>query len=121
MSRFIILVIGFIAGWFLKDSDWEVWREKISTFFNPQPTKADPIPLLDEKKADFTPRKTDEVFPDPLEKLVGIGPAAKKKLNANGIYTFVQVAALEPDKFKEIVGARVKVAEVLKQAKEMAK
>ncbi len=120
MSRLFILIIGFIAGWFLKDSNWEEWLEKIKSYFEPQQTPADPIPLLEENKAKATPAKMGEAFSDPLEKLTGIGPAAKKKLNDNGIYTFAQVAVLEPEKFKEIVGARVKVEKVIKHAKELA-
>lgn len=117
MSRIILLIIGFIVGWFLKDSNWEEWLEQLKSFFEPKKEKTEPIPLLaEETKAASNP---DEIFPDPLEKLTGIGPAAKKKLNDNGIYTFKQIANLTPDTLTKIVGTRVKADTVIKEAKKL--
>ncbi len=112
MSRLFVFIIGIIAGWFLKDSDWKVWLDKLKAYFIAQPTPPDPIPLLEDKN-----KKTA----DPLEKLNGIGPVSKKKLNENGVYSFAQVATLKPEKLKEIAGSRVNAKEVIKQAKGLAK
>ena len=117
MSRLILLIIGFVAGWFLKDSDWQTWLEKAKSYFEPQDTPTDtPIPLLEEEE---TETAADETFADPLEQLKGIGPASKARLNDQGIYTFAQVAALSPEALKEIAGARVKADEVIQHAQEL--
>ncbi len=108
MGRLLLLIIGFVAGWFLKDSNWEEWLEKLKAYFEPQDAPQRTIPLLEEKEAKVTPAKKDEVFPDPLEKIKGIGPVIKKKLNENGIFTFAQLAALSPSELEEIVGSGIK-------------
>lgn len=121
MSRLILLIIGFVAGWFLKDGNWEEWQEKLKSYFEPQDTPRDtPIPLLEEEVAETVVSEADEAFADPLEKLKGIGPASKAKLNDRGIYTFTQIAALSPEALKEIAGARIKAEEVIQNAQELA-
>ena len=117
MSRIILLIIGFVAGWFLKDSNWQEWLDSLKT---PQQAPQKPISLLTEETAEPVPEQETEVLADALEKLTGIGPASKAKLNEHGIYTFAQVASLSPEKLKEIAGARVKAEEVIKQAKTLA-
>ena len=116
MSRIIVLIIGFIAGWFLKDSNWKEWLKNLKT---PKQPPQKPISLLENKVTKPAPA-TGEVFADALEQLTGIGPASKAKLNEQGIYTFSQVAKLKPEKLKEIAGARVKAEEVIQQAKSLA-
>ncbi len=108
MGRLLLLIIGFVAGWFLKDSNWEEWLEKLKSYFEPQEAPQRTIPLLEEEEAKAAPAKKDEDFPDPLEKIKGIGPVIKKKLNENGIYTFAQLAALAPKELEEIVGSGIK-------------
>ncbi len=108
MSRLILLIVGFLAGWFLKDGNWEEWLEKLKTYFEPQETSQKPISLLEEKSVETTPKQEDEIFADPLEKIKGIGPVIKKKLNESGIYTFAQLGALSPQALEEIVGAGIK-------------
>ena len=39
---------------------------------------------------------------DDLKEILGVGPFLEKKLNAFGIYTFKQVAALKPDVIKQL-------------------
>ena len=108
MSRLILIIIGFVAGWFLKDSNWEEWMEKLKSYFEPQEAAKKPIPLLEEKEAKVAPAKVDEVSPDPLEKIKGIGPVIKTKLNESGVLTFAQLAALSPQELEEIVGTGIK-------------
>ena len=118
MSRIFIFLIGMIAGWFLKDSHWGAL---LKTIFEPKQSTPQSISLLEEKKA---PPEVDEVFVDPLEKIKGIGPAIKKKLNDQGVYTFVQLGNLTPSELEEIVGPSIKrftdEEEVIRQAKAFA-
>ena len=115
MSRLIPLIIGFIAGWFLKDSNWKEWLESLKTPQQPAPKT---ISLQENEVTES--ESSDEVFADELEKLTGIGPASKAKLNDHGIYTFSQIAAMTPEKLKEITGARVKAQAVIEHAKKLS-
>ena len=108
MSRFIIFLVGIIAGWFLKESNWEEWLEKIKSYFEPQQAPAQDIPLLKEEPSKSHQKTEKEIFADPLEKIKGIGPVIKTKLNDKGIFSFSQLAALTPADLEEIVGAGIK-------------
>ena len=57
---------------------------------------------------------------DDLSAITGVGPAAVKKLNAAGLTTFAQIAALSEDDIAGIEGIKVK-PEWVEQAKELAK
>lgn len=117
MSRLILLMIGFIAGWLVKDSQW---LNSLKTDLAPRKTSSPTIPLHEDDDPKAAPSEAGEVFPDPLEKLKGIGPASKAKLNEQGIYTFAQIATLPPETLNEITGARVKAEVVIEQARELA-
>jgi len=125
MSRLILLIIGFVAGWFLKDGNWEEWFKKLKTYFEPTEAPQKPISLLEEKSVEATPEQEDKIVPDPLEKIKGIGPVIKKKLNESGIHTFSQLAALNPQELEEIVGPSIKrftnEDAIISAAKEYAK
>jgi len=108
MSRFIIFLVGIIAGWFLKESNWEEWLEQLKSYFAPQQASVQDIPLLEEEPSKSPQKIADEIFDDPLEKIKGIGPVIKTKLNDNGIFSFAQLAALTPAELGEIVGAGIK-------------
>ena len=56
---------------------------------------------------------------DDLSKITGVGPAAVKKLEAAGLTTFAQIAALSEDDIAGIEGIKVK-PEWVEQAKELA-
>ena len=43
---------------------------------------------------------------DDLTQIRGVGPTLAKKLNAVGIYTFVDLVSTRTDKLKEVVGSR---------------
>ena len=72
-------------------------------------------------KAKAAPKKAEAAAPvadasaDDLSVLNGVGPAAVKKLNAAGITTFAQLAAVDGD----VEGVKVK-PEWIEQAKELA-
>ena len=51
--------------------------------------------------------------------ITGVGPAAVKKLEAAGLTTFAQIAALSEDEIAGIEGIKVK-PEWVEQAKELA-
>ncbi|PKP81669.1 MAG: 50S ribosomal protein L21 [Alphaproteobacteria bacterium HGW-Alphaproteobacteria-18] len=51
----------------------------------------------DAPKAEAAPKEEAAAGGDNLKKLTGIGPALEKKLNAAGITTFAQIAALSAD------------------------
>ncbi|CUH82401.1 50S ribosomal protein L21 [Tritonibacter multivorans] len=56
---------------------------------------------------------------DDLSQITGVGPAAVKKLQAAGLTTFAQIAALSDDDIAGIEGIKVK-PEWVEQAKELA-
>ncbi len=51
----------------------------------------------DAPKAEAAPKEEAAAGGDNLKKITGIGPALEKKLNAAGITTFAQIAALSAD------------------------
>ncbi len=57
---------------------------------------------------------------DDLTQLIGVGPAAAKKLNEAGLTSFAQIAALSADDIAAIDAVKVK-PEWVEQAKELAK
>ena len=71
------------------------------------------------------PPNCGEVRIDPLEKIKGIGPVIKRKLNEGGVFSFAQLGALTPAKLEEIVGEEVRrladEEELIRQAQELAK
>ena len=54
--------------------------------------KAEPKPAPVEAAADAAPAGADD-----LKKLSGVGPALEKKLHANGVTSFAQIAAWSPE------------------------
>ncbi len=50
----------------------------------------------------------EEIVPDDLTKIKGIGAVIQKKLNAAGIQTYSQLGALSPHQLEEIVGDDIK-------------
>ena len=121
MSKLILVLFGILAGWLLSEENRELLRKKIQDAgiaFAPQKATPPAQPVKEE----IAPQKAEEVFPDPLEKIKGIGPVIKNKLNDSGIFTFAQLAALSPDELEEIVGASIKrftdESEIIRQAQD---
>ena len=127
MNLWIVLLIGILIGWLLEwIIDWVYWRRK-----------ADAQPIAEDKSAELKAAQEKinaleaeledcgEVRIDPLEKVKGIGPVIKRKLNDSGIFSFKQLGALTPEKLEEIVGEEIKrLADedvIINQAKELAK
>lgn len=67
---------------------------------------------------------TEEVVPDDLTTIKGIGPKMQERLNQAGIYTFAQLAGSTAEGLRQAVGEEVsriaKVEEWIEQAQELA-
>lgn len=130
MNPWIIFLIGVLVGWLLEwVIDWVYWRKKLQ----PQAaaaTTSQSSAELDAARAEIADLKAQlencgEVRIDPLEKIKGIGPVIKRKLNEGGIFSFAQLGALTPQRLEEIVGEEIRRLadedELINQAKELAK
>lgn len=71
-----------------------------------------------------TPVRSMPIIHDDLEVIKGIGPVIAKKLNAVGIYSFAELAALTPERLRELVGDVIsRLADedsIIEQAKQLA-
>ena len=128
MSKLILLLFGVLAGWLLSEGNRELLRKKIQEMGIDIPapkTTASAESIQEKIKLEDSPLKSEEVFQDALEKIKGVGPVIKGKLNDNGIFTFAQLGALTPQALKEILGASLKrlsnKEEIIRQAQEFAK
>lgn len=145
MNLWIVLLIGVLIGWLV---EWIIdrvyWRKKTAV----QPVvedKAgqDPSAKLEAAQEKNAALETElkemqgrvamleteletcgEVRIDPLEKIKGIGPVIKTKLNASGIFSFKQLSKLTPADLEAIVGEGIKRLadedEIIRQAKEFS-
>lgn len=140
MNLWIVLLIGILIGWLLEwIIDFVYWRKKVAN----QPAVEDKsvelkaleeknavlnarLESAQEKNADLEAKLEDcgEVRIDPLEKIKGIGPVIKKKLNEGGIFSFKQLSKLTPADLEAIVGEGIKRLadedEIIRQAAEFA-
>jgi predicted flap endonuclease-1-like 5' DNA nuclease len=80
-----------------------VTRKRVSV---PEGGPAIPLPQSETRIQLKPPQKveTEAGKSDPLEKIDGIGPTYKRRLNEAGIYTFAQLADATPDVIREITG-----------------
>jgi predicted flap endonuclease-1-like 5' DNA nuclease len=74
-----------------------------------QTEKADLLELVASLNADNAALQTRMAtmvadLKDDLQEIYGVGPVIEGKLNAAGIYKFRELAALSPDRFREILG-----------------
>ena len=126
MNLWIVLLIGILIGWLLEwIIDWAYWRRKAEA----QPAvedKSAELAATQEKIANLEAELENcgEVRIDPLEKIKGIGPVIKRKLNEGGIFSFKQLGNLTPADLEAIVGEEIKrLADeevIIRQAKEFA-
>ena len=104
MSRefFIGLIAGLIIGWLIEwIIDWIYWRKRFA-----------------ELETRIKKSKDD------LQKIKGIGPVIKERLNKAGIYTFKKLSKLESGELEDIVGNAERLADekdMIRQAKKLAK
>ncbi len=102
----IALLFGFFLGWLfwgrslhrLKtalakcETDLELYKKELE-----EACREEIIPELPSSIPTASPEEADD-----LKEILGVGPFLEKKLNAFGIYTFKQVAALKPDVIKQL-------------------
>jgi predicted flap endonuclease-1-like 5' DNA nuclease len=75
--------------------------EKVETV-ETETRSAAPIVVESEPKSD------EEVVPDDLTKIKGVGAVIQQKLNVAGIFTYSQLGALSPAQLEEVVGEDIK-------------
>jgi len=78
----------------------------------------------EHEEAQGEPEKVEEVHPDDLTEIQGIGPSRQKILNEAGLYTFAQFAKSTPEDIKRALGEMSKLVDVekwIEQAKELVK
>jgi predicted flap endonuclease-1-like 5' DNA nuclease len=124
MSPWIVFLIGLLLGWLIEwIIDWVYWRKKENAEVSELNSK------LDDAQKENSALKEElencgEVRVDPLEKIKGIGPVIKRKLNEGGIFSFAQLGSLTAKDLEEIVGDEVKRLadedELIRQAQEFA-
>jgi predicted flap endonuclease-1-like 5' DNA nuclease len=139
MNFWTTLLLGILIGWLIEwVIDWVYWRNKTA-----QPVVADKtveLKAAQEKNAVLTSKlehaqekiaaleaeleECGDITIDPLEKIKGIGPVIKKKLNDGGVFSFKQLGKLTPANLEAIVGDDIKRLadedEIIRQAKEFA-
>lgn len=97
----VLFGIGFIAGrlshMFQPAEATPEPVEQIITVIEPEPAVPAPPPPVVE---------TPPPPPDDLVDINGIGPVFAKRLNEAGITTFAQLAAMTPEKAREITGVK---------------
>ncbi|MCP4141712.1 MAG: hypothetical protein GY755_15805 [Chloroflexi bacterium] len=124
MNPWTIFLIGVLVGWLIEwIIDWAYWRREAPP---ESANKSDEVSDLRQENAKLKSRLTlcDEIKPHQLERIKGIGPAIKKRLNKNKIKTFSQLADITPQHLIEIVGEQIKHLvdenEIIHQAKDFA-
>ncbi len=122
MNFWIALLLGILIGWLIEwVIDWLYWRKKYAGQDQGEELKAahEKIAALEAEL-----ENCGEIRIDPLEKIKGIGPVIKKKLNEGGVYSFKQLGKLTPADLEAIVGEEIKrLADeevIIQQAKELA-
>lgn len=92
--------LGFIVA--AVGIGWLIWLFRKQREVMPKPlfisgrVDAYPLPAEDELSA--------KSGPDDLTQIQGIGPAYARRLNDNGIFSFAQLAGVDPDELQEMTG-----------------
>ena len=130
MKPLFVFLLGVLVGWLIEwVIDFLYWRNRHAsrvTEFTPitlEPaTKAEmpaPTPVIVEPEPVI-----EEVIPDNLKIIKGIGPVIERKLNEAGIYTFGQLGNLTVDDLRNILGKTIQRLadedDLLKQARKLA-
>lgn len=128
MKAVKVFVLGFILGLLYKWIVDKVYTDiEINMVATEDPLDMDYSKLLETKEqlmADVTPvRPTTKK--EILEVLKGIGPASVRRLNKAGVHTFDELAQLEPEDLRNILGNALKRAgitesQVIAEAKKFA-
>ena len=126
MNFWVGLIIGLILGWVIEwIIDWLFWRreEEASAPARSQAIDLDmqgKLSALEAEKASLQSRLQEVLNREPevivqevvkevmvqrdrLQKIHGIGDVFTRRFNEAGIYTFAQLAAISPDRAREII------------------
>jgi len=130
MNIIAIFILGLLIGWVIEwIMDWFYWRKRIRHLAEENVDLKGRIILLESKKNKRTQLSKTRPFgksgKDNLKAIRGIGPVIEKRLNQAGVYTFEELAALDPEELEEILGELIKrffpgEDKMIAQAKEFA-
>ncbi|HET9909291.1 MAG TPA: helix-hairpin-helix domain-containing protein [Anaerolineales bacterium] len=128
-----LFILGLILGLFYKWLTSRVYTDiEISTITTEDPLDMDSLKTEYIKSLDTKEKLTAEVKPvvpktkkEILEVLKGIGPASVKRLNNAGVHTFDELAQLEPEDLRAILGnvlkrAGITESQVISEARKFA-
>ena len=128
MKAVKIFVLGFILGLLYKWIIDKVYTDiEINMIATEDPIAMDYSKLLETKEqlmADIQPVRP-KTKKEILEVLKGIGPASVKRLNRAGVHTFDELAQLEPNDLRNILGnvlkrAGITESQVIAEARKFA-
>jgi predicted flap endonuclease-1-like 5' DNA nuclease len=107
MNPLVLFVLGLLIGWLVEwVIDWFFWRRKYRT--------------LEEENAELKAQLEDD-----LQDIKGIGPVFAARLNKAGVHDFQDLAKLNKNQLREIVGTKIeKLVDkegILRQARQLAK
>lgn len=117
MARLVYFLLGLLVGRWLSDlmRDWAQTSDEVDTSTSPQPSTPTP---------NKNPAQVKAVAPDDLTQITGLGPSAAAALNAIGIQTFAQLAALSEEelirRLPTRVAARAQRDNWIEQAKKLS-
>ena len=113
MKAVKVFFLGFILGLLYKWIIDQVHKDiEINLIATEDPLAMDYSKLLDTKEQLMTEVKPVRLKTkkEILEVLKGIGPASVKRLNQAGVHTFDDLAQLEPEELRKILGNVLKRA-----------
>jgi len=125
MNFWVGLVIGLIVGWVIEwVIDWRFWRREEESAATPSRTidleLQGKLATLEAEKASLAARLQEALNKEPevvvkevvkevmvardsLQKIHGIGDVFTGRFNDAGVYSFAQLAALSPERIREII------------------
>lgn len=126
MNFWVGLIIGLILGWIIEwVIDWLFWRKEDEAAPATRSTAVDvdlqgKLSALEAEKTSLQTRLQEALNKEPeviiqevvkevmvqrdrLQKIHGIGDVFTRRFNEAGIYTFAQLAAISPDRAREII------------------
>ena len=128
MKTVKVFLLGFILGLLYKWIIDKVYTDvEINMIATEDPLAMDYSKLLETKEqlmADVQPVRP-KTKKEILEVLKGIGPASVKRLNRAGVHTFDELAQLEPNDLRNILGnvlkrAGITESQVIAEARKFA-
>jgi predicted flap endonuclease-1-like 5' DNA nuclease len=149
MSAIAAFVLGLLAGWIIEwIIDWIYWRRKASASLEQEALLREQLQAAEAHSAELehqlsiqkanlaslqeklsnaapaVPVRSMPVVQDDLVVIKGIGPVIAGKLNQAGIYSFADLAALTPERLRELVGKMIsQLADeeaIIEQARKLA-